>query len=164
MKRILLIVIMMSGVKCYAQTTLDTVFKITVLESSTIIRYGYIKYVDTLPEWYSFEGALTLGEKKGGGSGTFNDPDTMIYYNHFAFIEEKVRGEVEYWDRASKAAWNKYDKTQFAKHYIEYQTCIRRLEYWAGVRDGIQFVLHRYYRDPRFSYDMKTYKATNYSK
>lgn len=153
MKHAIIILSLFCAVASFAQA--DSGF--AILHTGTAyVKYSRVVYKDTILASYTSEDPLTLRREKGGGRGTAMHPDTTFYYNHFGYMLERARREVDHWSEASDKAYDLYEKTGHAKYYVDHVTAVRRSEYWAGVRDGISLVLYHRYNDPYLLYEFKS--------
>ncbi len=165
MKKLLIVALVISSCSAMAQTpSLDSGFMLpagqSIILSHGKITCGQTVYKDTIPDLYihSSGDLMTLKTEKGGGDGSEQHPDTTLVWNHFGYMVQVIDKEIDHWSKAFDIAYTKFEKTGHAIYFREHLACARRLEYWNGVRAGIQFVMHQRYYDAHFRYDFKTYK------
>lgn len=109
-------------------------------------------YLDTIPESYSWNDPLTLKEEytKKRTDSKGNTSDTCYQWNHFEYLCSVVcRNEIEYWTKVLHSTGGIAQKIDARD----------RINYWSGVRDGLQMLLNRQYVRPYLAYDFKTYKS-----
>lgn len=120
-------------------------------------------YRDTIPKsrtYWDTPSTLnsTLKTEKGGGDGSPEHPDTTYIYNHFGYMLSRVNKEIDYWRIVHDKAWKRYFNGNNAAGLSEYLTSVKRIEYWTGVKQGIELVLFQQYTNHYFEYEFKTKK------
>ena len=146
--KLLFSILLLSAITCHGQLTTTH----TPSWGSTF--FGGIK-TDTIDIEKS---ALTLS-----GYGTITASDTAYKgensyaYNKCEYMLTQVDQEIQYWHKEHNKAWQRYGySNNMATLLDEYLVSLKQIEYWSGVKAGIQAALYTACDGYNFQYELKT--------
>ena len=147
--KLLFSILLLSAITCHGQLT--TITHPLSWGSKTLVgiktdTIDLEKPILTLPAY----GTLTAEDTSYKGNNNYAN-------NKCDYIFTRVDQEIQYWHKEHNKAWQRYDRSNnMATLLDEYLVSLKRIEYWSGVKAGIQAALYTGCDGYNFQYEFKT--------
>jgi hypothetical protein len=147
--KLLFSILLLSAITCHGQLTTTThtpswnsTFPVGI-KTDTI---DWEKPILTLSAY----GTLTAEDTSYKGNNNYAN-------NKCDYIFTRVDQEIQYWHKEHNKAWQRYSHSNnIATLLDEYLVSLKQIEYWSGVKAGIQAALYTACDGYNFQYELKT--------
>ncbi len=147
--KLLFSILLLSAITCYGQVTIITHPSSWGSAFPVGIKTDTIDFQKPIPTLSGYS-IITAEDTSYKGENSYA-------YNKCEYMLTRVDQEIQYWHKEHNKAWQRYSHSNnMATLLDEYLVSLKQIEYWSGVKAGIQAAIYTACDGYNFQYEFKS--------